>query len=235
MVAASGLGQHVSFAAFVLMTTCFAPVPVAAVALSYSAVSKEEKATAEEQLPQQQGAEADSPHYHPQVQLRVLVEPGSGQRALPEVTERTVCLRAPDGNYVQVSASDQGDSIHASARHCGNPATQWKLVDLNGGELLDGDWVAMYHANYSPLFASCQKDGKLLWSGTQGRDWEQFVVRRVYGEGPIHHGTKVTLQNTARNKFVGARHGGGRSVSCSSEVAREWEQFTLETVYQAVP
>eukprot|EP00403_Amphidinium_massartii_P028057 CAMPEP_0178398752 /NCGR_PEP_ID=MMETSP0689_2-20121128/14932_1 /TAXON_ID=160604 /ORGANISM="Amphidinium massartii, Strain CS-259" /LENGTH=235 /DNA_ID=CAMNT_0020019519 /DNA_START=146 /DNA_END=853 /DNA_ORIENTATION=- len=235
MVAASGVAKHSHFFALALVTFWQAPLSVMAVALSSTAASKEQKSKAEELLPQQQDVEAKSPHYHPQVQLRVMVEPGIAQGALPEVTERTVCLRVQDGNYVQVSAADQGQSIHASAKHCGNPATQWKLVDLNGGELLDGDWVAMYHANYSPLFASCQKDGKLLWSGTQGRDWEQFVVRRVYGEGPIHHGTKVTLQNTARNKFVGARHGGGRSVSCSSEVAREWEQFTLETVYQAVP
>mmetsp|Transcript_9113 Transcript_9113/g.20275 ORF Transcript_9113/g.20275 Transcript_9113/m.20275 type:complete len:203 (+) Transcript_9113:132-740(+) len=169
----------------------------------------------------------------PDVMLDILVKPNHPPRMVPEVTERSVCLKTSDGSYMQVSQSDQGEPVHASAHHCGNPGAQWKMVDLNGGELEDGDWVALYHAAYDPLFVSCQEDGKLLWAATQGRDWEKFVVHRR-GGGVIEHGNKIVLKSTAMQKYLSATNGGGRSVRCESDAPHGFEEFVLEFVSKAV-
>lgn len=72
----------------------------------------------------------------------------------------------------------------------------WYLIDLNGGDLVDGDKIALRSGvNRKYLVAEGAGGGDVNVNRTERKGWETFTLRKVWGEGDsILHTMPVTLR-----------------------------------------
>ena len=128
------------------------------------------------------------------IPLRAAVRVDSG-----EAKEKTVALRTPERKYI---TANPGGSLDLTGTKIGSKQT-FILIDLNGGELEDGDAVKI---RYVPNTGGKPDPSKAsFWLETKegvkrGRDGDVFKVKRVE--------TKYVFQ-TSSGKFVGAPVDGG--------------------------
>ena len=122
-------------------------------------------------------------------QLRAGVQVSTAQ-----VKEKSVVLRVADKNFVTASS---GGALDLSGVKVGSKQT-FVLIDLNGGELADGDAIKI---QYVPNSGGKPDPSKAsYWVETKegikrGKDGDSFKVKKV--------GDKYTLQ-TSGGKFVGS-------------------------------
>lgn len=116
------------------------------------------------------------------------------QVSTAQVKEKSVVLRVADKNFVTASS---GGALDLTGAKVGSKQT-FVLIDLNGGELVDGDLIKLRYVpnsggNPDPAKASYWVETK---EGIKrGKDGDSFKVKKV--------GDKYALQ-TSGGKFVGS-------------------------------
>ncbi|MBX3219216.1 MAG: hypothetical protein KF795_01775 [Labilithrix sp.] len=133
-----------------------------------------------------------------------------------------VNLKASNGQFV-VAEYGGGREVKADR----NAAGDWErfvLIDLNGGELQQGDKVRLRAQNGKFVVA---ENGLIKANRDAGSTWETFTIHKPgTGLTPIKSDDKVILA-AWDNRWVCAENGGGREVKADRHQASTWEAFTL--------
>jgi GH18 family chitinase len=142
-------------------------------------------------------------------------------------TEWSVYLRTEiSGQYL--SAQSAGGSSVSAAGAAPREWENFHLVDANGGDLVDGDWIYLRaHDNVSYLQALNGGGAGVDVRGTSQNDWTTFQVEKV-GGGTVQIGDTIALKTRVNVRYVTARDGGGSTVGATAPANRTWEHFKLE-------
>ncbi len=139
----------------------------------------------------------------------------------------SISLKTRLGNFV--TAENNGGGLVSANR---TQAHEWEiftLLDLNEGELEDGDPVAL-KTSKGYFFSAVNGGGdKLLADKLALHDWETFFVERKTnraGTSEIEDGDRVALR-TGTNNYVSALNGGGNQVNAKPKTAGYDELFIL--------
>ena len=139
--------------------------------------------------------------------------------------EMVVCLKAYNNKHYVVAERDK-KTVNANRPRC----DIWEhhaLIDLNGGQLLSGDKVAL--RTYWKLYWSAQPNGRLEANRSKLDIWEKFTIRKMSGPGGrvITYGNKVAFLG-AHKKYVVAEKAGGAVVNVNRAAPKQWETFLIE-------
>ncbi len=141
----------------------------------------------------------------------------------------SVNLQSANGNFV--TAEDGGGrNINANRER----AAEWEtftLLDLNEGELISGDPVAIKTTNGN-FFSAVNGGGDNLFADkTALVTWETFIIERknARNDNFIKDGDKVTFRSWNKN-YISAMNGGGREVNSKPSVVSNSEIFTVKIV-----
>ena len=135
-------------------------------------------------------------------------------------------LRSYNGSYVAAEGGG-GDVVNANRPR----PLEWEtfnIIDLNGGDLVSGDYVNIQTWNGHYLCAEWGGGYELNATRTWAREWETFQVWKVGGGGSIVYGDTINLRTYNGVHYVVAdyTYPNGR-VRADRTEAREWERFTL--------
>jgi hypothetical protein len=131
--------------------------------------------------------------------------------------KRVVNLKSSNGRFMV--AEQGGGAVVNANRDAAGPWESFTLVDLNGGELADGDKVALQAMNGQYVCAE-QGGGGVVNANRQAvGPWETFTFKRLAGG-------KVALQ-AMNGQFVCAEGGGGGKLIANRGAVGDWESFTL--------
>lgn len=137
----------------------------------------------------------------------------------------SVSLLAHDGTHYVVAEGNGNDVVDADRTSIGSWET-WKLLDLNGGSLHDGDSVALVTSAGWNFYA--QDNGAMLATGT-GIPIQREIFTIVNVDHPgngIGNGDKIALQSYD-GYYACAERGGGDTVNVNRTSIGVWETFTL--------
>lgn len=139
----------------------------------------------------------------------------------------SVNLQSVNGNFV-TAENGGGRIINANRPR----AAEWEtfiLLDLNEGELANGDPVAIKTINGNFFSAIGGGGDNLFADKTALVTWETFIIERKNvrnGDNLIKNGDKVTFKSWNKN-YISAMNGGGREVNCKPSVVSNSEIFTV--------
>lgn len=135
-----------------------------------------------------------------------------------------VCLCTYGRRYVGTRASADGDMAIAAYGRCGD-STRFRIVDLNGGYLMSGDWVAIRTAGGSYL--SVHGDSYVFADKSTVGRYERFRVVRATGlAGRILAGEMVTLIS-ARGGYVIPNFNGGARLRTTINRPEAYDYFVF--------
>ncbi|GMV21155.1 MAG: hypothetical protein AMXMBFR57_11040 [Acidimicrobiia bacterium] len=159
------------------------------------------------------------PGWHALVLRRTGTGPGPGGG------ERLVSFVADNGQFM-VAEGNGGGTVNAN-RNSPGPWETFTLVDLNGGDLWDGDLVALRTEAGWYLQALGGGGGGFEAVGGGIGAWETFRVRSESGsDSRIDHDEELTLEAYSGH-YVVAEGGGGGIVNANRTAAGAWETFRL--------
>ena len=155
--------------------------------------------------------------------------PDSGhgvETSLLTINVRSATLRTVVGGMYVVADNGGGGAVNANRA----TASSWEtftLTDLNGGDLVSGDFISL--ATNDGHFVSAENGGGSVIDAirTAALDWETFRVVKVGGTGTINSGDQVALQTKLSGQYVSAVNGGGGGVTADRAAASSWESFVL--------
>jgi hypothetical protein len=149
--------------------------------------------------------------------------------------EYAIALGTYYGNYVGAEGGG-GAGVHAVA----SAPNQWErfiLRDLNGGQLVDGDFVTLRsHSGHYLVAEWCGGEGQTVNANrTTAGDWETFQIQSMDGNYWISHGSNVALRACSGSGYYavaeyGGLNGGGPGageVNCDRTAAGAWETFQI--------
>ncbi len=134
-------------------------------------------------------------------------------------------------HYIQGQIECRNDSTGSVS--AGWTRELW-LVDLNGGDLEDGDQVAIeYHHPYQGFILSTEQyDGEPLW--TEPGYWdtatgdEKFVIETLDCDNcSVSEGGRIALKSVALDYYWRAANGGSDVVDVNATSVGGWEAFEL--------
>jgi hypothetical protein len=103
----------------------------------------------------------------------------------------------------------------------------FKVIDLNGGNLISGESVNLQLGNV--WYAAAENGGgsQVNVNRTSAGPWESFTVIKLSGAPGtrILHGDRIAFQTSNGVNYVSAYAGGGSSVDASATSAGSWETF----------
>lgn len=135
-------------------------------------------------------------------------------------------LRSYNGGYV--AAEGGGGGVVNANRPRPLEWETYNIIDLNGGDLLSGDYVNIQTWDGHYLCAEWGGGSDLNATRTLAREWETFQVWKVGGGGPIVYGDTINLRTYDGAHYVVADYTYPYSqVRADRTAAREWERFTL--------
>lgn len=175
------------------------------------------KAQQEEAIKAQRALAAAAANYCP--------APGGMQGPLESrMTDTGICICGYGRRYAAPNPLRPGAPVQASYRSCGE-AGRFRINDLNGGGLSNGDWVTVQAAHGGYL--SVAQNGAVRSDKTEVGKFERFRIFRVSGiAGRIHAGEMVTLVSP-RGMFVSANLRGGGILSGTRERPGPYDYFVL--------
>ena len=137
----------------------------------------------------------------------------------------SVALQTVNGWYVAAYGGG-GGTVGASSGSVGWSETL-QLVDLNGGELIDGDDVALATPTGHYLQAYGGGGSIVQATPTAIGAWETFTVIALdYQNDEIGAGDRIARRST-HGYYVVAEGGGGSDVNANRSAIGSWETFTL--------
>jgi hypothetical protein len=175
------------------------------------------KAQQEEAIKAQQALAAASAYYCP--------APASRQASLESrMADTGICLCGYGRRYIAPNPLRPGAPVLAGSRSCGE-AGRFRIRDLNGGVLSNGDWVTVQGAHGGYL--SVAQNGAVQSDKTEAGKFERFRIFRVSGiAGRIQPGEMLTLVSP-RGMFVSANVRGGGILAGSRERPGPYDYFVL--------
>jgi GH18 family chitinase len=152
---------------------------------------------------------------------------GGGGDMADASTFYDVALRTEvTGNYL--SAVDAGGGeLNAEA----TTMQEWEsfqLVDVDGGELLDGDEVYLLAFDGASYVRAMDGGGAGVdVTATSMVDEAAFEIVRVAGAGTVAANDTVAFRTVVGQTFVTAEGGGGSTVAATAPESQAWEHFVL--------
>jgi hypothetical protein len=143
----------------------------------------------------------------------------------------SVSLSVDSGSYYVKAVNGGGSTVKADATAVGEWET-FNMIDLNGGDLMDGDKVAFQADNGQWLKAENGGGDTMLANGAAPNQWEQFTIRKQNGSGAIGSGDLIALEikdSSGTTWYVVAEDGGGSNgvVNVNRQSIGTWEKFHL--------
>lgn len=135
-----------------------------------------------------------------------------------------VCFKAANGVHFLVAEGDHS-TVNANRVWC-SVWEKFTIVDINGGQLRNGDLVHVRSAHGK--FLSAQPDGRLVANRLLPGDWETFRIRKVgaWGPGKIKSGNRIAI-HTTHGTWLSAQGGGGFQVAANRPIRNAWETFRI--------
>ena len=137
----------------------------------------------------------------------------------------TYSFRTSNGRYLTAPDGGGGDFV-ATATGINSLTSQFKIIDVNGGSLMNGDTVHIQTNRNYYLMAVGGGGGDAATSGWP-MSWETFTIVKVNGLGQIGGGDQVALRGSNGTHYLVAEGGGGGTVKCNRTAVGPWETFTL--------
>jgi hypothetical protein len=160
---------------------------------------------------------------------------GSNTAYVTVSKEYAIALRTYYWNYVGAEGGG-GAGVHAVA----TAPYQWErfiLRDLDGGYLVDGDFVTLRsHTGHYVVAEWCGGEGRTVNADrVAAGDWETFQIKNMDGGYWIGHGSNVALKACwGSGYYVVAEYGGingggpgAGEVNCDRTIAGAWETFEI--------
>jgi hypothetical protein len=139
---------------------------------------------------------------------------GSHAVVTADALERSINLRSHDGPFV-VAQDGGGSGVRADSDTAGAWET-FTLVDLDGGDLLDGDSIAFRASNGSYLQAENGGGGALTAAGSGIGGFETFRIFALDNPGgTVDSGAAVAILASDGASFLSAENGGGAGVAAN--------------------
>lgn len=137
----------------------------------------------------------------------------------------TINLQANNNQFV-VAEGNGGGAINANRNAAGAWET-FRMVDLNGGQLISGDKVGF--STSSGYYFRAEGGGGSTMDGTAQSlgAWETFFIESVNGQPTINNGNQISIRTWNGGNFVVAESGGGDVVAANRTAVGGWEMFTL--------
>ncbi|HEX7190624.1 MAG TPA: hypothetical protein VF381_03525 [Thermoanaerobaculia bacterium] len=139
-----------------------------------------------------------------------------------------VKILSPNWNYYLTAQTCGGISLFANATSVG-PCEKFKIIDLNGGDLMDGDLVQIQTTYSTPWFVSAVNGGNdsVAVNQTSAGSFETFKIVKVWGWGAgsrITNGDRIAFQTYGvsgdpTTYFMNAPYGGGAGVDATATQA----------------
>lgn len=138
---------------------------------------------------------------------------------------QSVGFQAWNGQWM-VAEGGGGGTVNADRNSPGSWET-FTLEDFNGGNLHDGDQVALRTDGGWYLQAEYGGGGAFLAAGAGAWAWETFtVVLRSGGDSRVDDGELVALRSMTGH-YVVAEDGGGGIVNSNRSGIGPWEEWTI--------
>lgn len=137
----------------------------------------------------------------------------------------TYSFRTSNGKYLTAPGGGGGD-FTATASNIDSLISQFKIIDVNGGQLNSGDTVHIQTNRNYYLMAFGGGGGDVATSGW-AMSWETFTIVKVGGTGAISGGNSVALLGPNGVHYLVAEGGGGGTVNCNRTSVGPFETFTL--------
>lgn len=130
-------------------------------------------------------------------------------------------------SYFLSASGCGGSSMNAQAISQGS-CESFKIIDVNGGNLNDGDTINVQIGNYWYMVAEGGGGGDVNVNRTSAAQWETFTVVKLYGSSGsrIMHGDHFAFR-TYNGNYVSAVNGGGTSVNAIPTGIGSWENYSL--------
>jgi hypothetical protein len=138
----------------------------------------------------------------------------------------TYSFRTSNGNKYLTAPSGGGGDFVATAGNIDSLTSQFKIIDVNGGQLMSGDAVHIQTNRNYFLMAFNGGGGDVATSGW-AMSWETFTILKVGGTGAISGGDSIALLGSNGIHYLVAEGGGGGTVNCNRTAVGPWETFTL--------
>lgn len=137
-----------------------------------------------------------------------------------------VGLRVGSGHYISVDDAG-GGLVHVN----GAWLREWeelKIIDRNGGNLVDGDPVNLLTQNGHFIMAVDNGGGAANATAPHALTWELFTILKRNGSGSIGHLDKIAIRAGSGHYFVAEGGGGGANLlkADRTEIG-PWEEFTV--------
>ena len=133
------------------------------------------------------------------------------------------------GTYLTAKNAGGGavDATGAEAREWEN----FRIIDQNGGDLVDGDWVHLLAYDGHSYLQAVGGGGAGIDAAAQAPgDTTSFQIFRVAGAGKVAIGDTIALRAKLNPKYVTAKNGGGSTVAVTAPALLAWEHFQLSGV-----
>ena len=137
----------------------------------------------------------------------------------------TYSFRTSNGRYLTAPDGGGGDFV-ATATSIDSLTSQFKIIDINGGDLISGEAVHIQTNRNYYLMAFGGGGGDVATSGW-AMEWETFYIVKTTGSGQINGGDSIALIGPNRFHYLVAEGGGGGTVNCNRTSIGPWETFTL--------
>lgn len=129
----------------------------------------------------------------------------------------------------------RGATIYATSQYATSPDSQFIILDLNGGQLNDGDPVALqlYYSQAYYVSAVSGGGGPVTADATSIGPYERFTIRKLAGlyfDGPIANGDNIALQSASGYYLHADGYGGGSTISATGASAGAYETFNYTKV-----
>lgn len=141
--------------------------------------------------------------------------------AVRKVYGYNMCLQAQNGDYVATEHPGADYRIYANRPSCG-PWEKHNLIDINGGELKNGDIVTIRSTHNHRLW-SAQAHGGLDGNREIPDAWEKFTIYKSFplDNEVIQPGDKIRFKSV-HGKYIRAKNGGGIDVDANGDLHNTW-------------
>jgi murein DD-endopeptidase MepM/ murein hydrolase activator NlpD len=141
----------------------------------------------------------------------------------------SVNLRSANGGFV-VAENGGGGIVNANR----NEAHEWEtftIIDINGGELEDGDEINIRTINGNFFVAIDGGGGDLLANRAAPKEWELFKIIKVNTSSSrlVRDGDRILIKSS-KGYYVTADGGGGGNVTAKSRAIDNQTRFALRVL-----
>lgn len=140
--------------------------------------------------------------------------------------DKKVRFRSINGNYL---ATDGVSGVVKARGVNTSTAAVFTIKKVRDPQLISGDSINLTASNGKYLAAEHGGGDVVIANRDSANIWEQYLIKRVRGEGEILNGQQVALR-AFNGQYLCAEGGGGADVNANRDVIGVWETFMIEFV-----